>query len=326
MNLVYLDNFFSNINRQQNFSIIDYSNVPNNCDIIGISFYNNFWHDHSKIIEQLLPKTKKLLINLSEPTTGSCQGSFLDFLKFWDRSGVYTFSDAVLNVSTPANFATAISWFVDPTNIYASKLWAIKRVGRLDRSFDKKYHFDCLLGRKDFHRDIIEKFYLQSKFCNNIIFSYYRDNPETGIWDPDCATYVQQHQLLDYSKLLPLTVYNQSYYSIVAETTYSNLYNQYTEKVAKPIVAKRPFVVFAGQHYLKNLKMLGFQTFDCIIDESYDNIRDDRSRFAAAWTQVEYLCTLDPVAVYRQLQSMLNHNYQHFIKTYWHSAIAQHLK
>lgn len=44
----------------------------------------------------------------------------------------------------------------------------------------------------------------------------------------------------------------------------------FTEKIAKPILCKRPFIVNANQGYLKKLKDFGFKTFDKWLDESYD--------------------------------------------------------
>jgi hypothetical protein len=110
----------------------------------------------------------------------------------------------------------------------------------------------------------------------------------------------------------------------VAETTAENSYNQYTEKVAKPIVAGRPFVAFAGQHYLANLRHLGFKTFESVIDESYDSIANLRERMQAAWYQVEWLCAQDPAHIYGELHDVLQHNHEHFLSTDWHSTIRKH--
>lgn len=316
MKKIYLDGFFSALTKQKVKTIKQYTDsIPNNCDIVGISFYTNHWEDHSEVIKQLLPKTKKLLINLSEPTWSNYD--FVEFLKQWDVPRVYTFSDAVLNTAPPKNFSTIVSWFIGPRNFYSTKLWAINRIGKLVYSFNKPYRFDCLLGIPRFHRDIIEQFYNQSPHRNDILFTYYRHNPADGIWDAESEVNV--------SSMIPVSVYNQSYYSIVAETTYETNYNQYTEKVAKPMIGRRPFIVFAGKNYLKNLKSLGFQTFDSVINEDYDNIDDHQERFAAAWDQVEYLCQQDPVEIYNKLQPILEHNFRHFIRTDWHAAIKPHL-
>ena len=110
----------------------------------------------------------------------------------------------------------------------------------------------------------------------------------------------------------------------MAETTTENKYSFYNEKVAKPIIASRPFVAFAGQHYLSNLRHLGFKTFESVVDQSYDAIADMRQRMTAAWAQVEWLCAQDPAHIYGELYDVLQHNHEHFLTTDWHSAIRKH--
>lgn len=66
--------------------------------------------------------------------------------------------------------------------------------------------------------------------------------------------------------------YNSTAFSIVAETTvWSNDPLFVTEKTFKPIALCHPFIVFGQQGILKYLKTQGFETFENIFDESYDN-------------------------------------------------------
>ena len=329
---IYLDGFFYQLcqysKTANHFQNID--EIPNDCDIIAISFYNNHWHEYLQTIQQLSTRTKKLLVNLSEPTPGVMQ--FTNFVNRIKYKNVYMFSDVVFNYRPVTNIETIVSWFIYSDNFYASQHWAQERIKKLSRTFDRPNKFDCLLGKQRPHRDIIHKYYNNSQHRGSMVFSYHN---QPGVWDPDA----DQHQLywgpqpqpvdlvfpqVSRDALLPLTVYNQTYYSIVAETTAENSYNQYTEKVAKPIIAGRPFVAFAGQNYLSNLRHLGFRTFSTVIDESYDTIADMRQRVSAAWAQVEWLCAQDPEHVYRKLHDVLQHNCQHFLSTDWHCAIRKH--
>lgn len=45
-----------------------------------------------------------------------------------------------------------------------------------------------------------------------------------------------------------------------------------TEKTIRPMVGNRPFIMYGPVNYLNNLKQRGFQTFDNIWDESYDQL------------------------------------------------------
>lgn len=52
----------------------------------------------------------------------------------------------------------------------------------------------------------------------------------------------------------------------------------FTDKVGKCLASGKPFVLLAGPDSLKNLKKLGFNTFDKWIDESYDQCRHPAQR------------------------------------------------
>jgi hypothetical protein len=343
---IYLDDFFYYLCQHStaatHFQNID--EIPNDCDIVAVSFYNNHWHEYLPTIQELSTRTKKLLVNLSEPTPSNI--SFTDFVDSINYDNVYLFSDVVFNYAPKTNIENIVSWFIGPENLYATQSRVSDRMTQLDKVLQRHrllspsqlalgtttknmclvlprpMMFDCLLGTQRPHRDIIQTCYTNSRCRDKILFSYYKNRNDItqGIWDQD----VDQFQGTTRYALLPLNIYNQTYYSIVAETTIENSYNQYTEKVAKPIIAGRPFVVFAGQNYLSNLRHLGFKTFASVIDESYDSIADSTQRMAAAWTQVEWLCTQDPEHVYRELHDVLQHNHRHFLTTDWHKAIRKY--
>lgn len=117
--------------------------------------------------------------------------------------------------------------------------------------------------------------------------------------------------------ILPWNVYEQTAYSIVAETHVDNAWNFYTEKTAKPIMARRLFVAFAGQYHLKNLRALGFRTFDSVIDESYDLEPNPELRWDMAMQQVCYLCDQDQARILAQIQDIVEHNFQVMQATDW---------
>ena len=121
-----------------------------------------------------------------------------------------------------------------------------------------------------------------------------------------------QHPQL--SSLVPNEIYNNSYYSIVAETG-GELSHFLSEKIAKPVFAKRVFVLFGSAGLLQHFRNMGFKTFDSIIDESYDNEESNLRRFTMAWEQCLKLASMDPVEVYNKLASVLGYNQQHLLNT-----------
>jgi|TARA_R110000824_G_scaffold196402_3_gene379595 hypothetical protein len=70
------------------------------------------------------------------------------------------------------------------------------------------------------------------------------------------------------------------YFDIVTETSFEDTDKVFfTEKIVRPIVNLHPFIVISSGGFLKELKTLGFKTYDGLFDESYDEISDKWERF-----------------------------------------------
>jgi hypothetical protein len=116
------------------------------------------------------------------------------------------------------------------------------------------------------------------------------------------------------SQLIPYNIYNNAYISLVAETEPGNNVNQYcfiTEKISKPILLGQPFLVYGGQYYLKDLRSLGFQTFDPWLDESYDLVKDPELRACAvieSLNNFSKLNELEKINRITAMQSAVAHN------------------
>lgn len=339
--IVYLDHHFqqllaNSVHRTYRL-LLNYSPVnaefwlpslPDNCELIAVSFYDNDYLRHRDIIVDALAKTKRLFVNISEPT----DPSIVQFLESIKNPKLTIFTDIVTD-SNDDLYQTAVSWFITPRNYYASDFWAKELMARLNPvNEDKKtreYMFDCLLGKAKTNRDYINSLYFAKdfdKFRNKIFFTYFKNNPALGQWNSLNTFSINQmfgNQEVSVYSMLPIHIYNDSYYSVVAETTYFNHYSQFTEKVAKPIVAKRPFIAFCGQYYLKRLRSLGFKTFSDVVDESYDSEPNDQIRWNLAWQQIQNLCEQNPQEVYQSLKPILEHNQKHFLETEWHDVVRR---
>lgn len=195
------------------------------------------------------------------------------------------------------------------------------------------YLFDSLLGTMWPNKSFVQKSIDQSLF--NSCFLQGSKQPHFDKVRNDWIKgggYDQVNGRLDYrpgqqtdiAVFVPKEIYNNSWYSIVAESHRSRIF--FTEKTAKPMIARRLFILFGAQHTLKALKQLGFQTFNTVIDESYDSISNDTDRWAAAWHQVELLTKQDPRSVYEQIQSVIDHNYQHITQTNWYDLLVNSIR
>lgn len=222
-------------------------------------------------------------------------------------------------------------WFKTTSNLYR----AIPEVlAQLTPYKTKPRMFDALLGCPKPHRtfvaDAVGKYGLEDKFIltyggawNNSQF-YAKDY---FIWEPGCeptaeiigtadwVTY-QGHQC-HLSQVIPQTVYNDTAYSIVAETDHDNTLSFFSEKTAKAFIARRLFVAFSGYKFLHNLHNLGFQTFGSVIDESYDLILHDKDRYTAAFEQVRWLCDQPQQQILETIRPVLEHNHNLIMTTDW---------
>jgi hypothetical protein len=112
------------------------------------------------------------------------------------------------------------------------------------------------------------------------------------------------------SFFIPHRIYQESWFSIVAESIVTNS-DFYTEKTAKALLGRRVFITFGPQHSLKVLRDNGFKTFGAWIDESYDNEPDNEIRWGLAFEQVVRLINHPSLkSLHVQAQAVLEHNYQ----------------
>jgi len=196
----------------------------------------------------------------------------------------------------------------------------------------KPIYFDALLGRVRTHKNLVVDQIQQENLQDKILVMYMNynisdfkndfewepdiENFDHNITSPDHQVQYQGHSLA-LSKILPIQVYNRTAYSIITETGIDNHYSFFTEKTAKAMMARRLFVTFSGQGFLQNLKMHGFRTFDCVIDESYDLISNNYDRWEAAFGQVQQLCKMDQSEVFEKISPVVEHNYRLLMSTNW---------
>lgn len=191
---------------------------------------------------------------------------------------------------------------------------------------NKLKKFDFLMGGTDTGKDILFDTLKGHPVNEQVLTTYYRDDPRQGRWSKHVKVPVNHtaetieekwKSTLRYSDLIDPEIYNNTFYTAFIETTWHKDFGVFTEKTAKPIVAKRPFVVFGSQGQLRALRNLGFKTFSSVIDESYDNEKERDKRFNMVFDSMHQLSVQDPKSVYARLNDVLEHNKQHFERTDW---------
>jgi hypothetical protein len=225
-----------------------------------------------------------------------------------------------------------MDWF--ETSTYFYRHWLPEILTRLKPYEPKRRSFDILLGRKKQHRDYVYNCTKLDPYKHIVTYfdthtTNLGDDQEQWVWEwpgmhiekkpewtVDRVNYYGHTMSL--SQIIPVNVYNNTAYSAIAETCWQDNFAFFTEKTAKPIMARRLFVVFAGRGYLANLRRLGFKTFGDIIDESYDQETDALVRWRRAWDQVAWLSEQPQELILEQIRPTVEHNAQVMLTTDWY--------
>ena len=134
-------------------------------------------------------------------------------------------------------------------------------------------------------------------------------------------------------RILPLDIYNKSnkelgdnfyinrftpevcldtWVNVVPEASYGDLDGNVflSEKIFKPIACHHPFIILGSKGSLKELRKLGYKTFDGWIDESYDEL-DTWERFDAIIEAIKKIDAIeDKLEWYKSMEHIIKHNYE----------------
>ena len=211
------------------------------------------------------------------------------------------------------------SWHLVKTSEVNSKVFVENKIVR-------PYFADILLGNPKPHRLLFYNLLKENNnLDNNIInlFGIYKTpfvdqgkdfidlyftkglELKEGIYNTASKTDMQGKAPSQY---ISKHINENSWISVVSETLDDNRIFFPTEKTGKALISNKPFIVLSGQHYLKNLRSIGFKTFHPVIDESYDEIDDVQERMKSAFNSFLELQKQDPITVRQKLKEQLDHN------------------
>jgi hypothetical protein len=265
----------------------------------------------------------------------------VDFMRRFDRPKIRWFVCGMLNQRLRYSethpfydwFTTTVHFYknVRPTTLFGVNPYQ-----------PKPLMFDALLGRKKPHRDQAYNFLKQHNLDQQGVVTYINDHQinfeanDTNKWQwelPGLEDHTNVEWTVDrvlyyghrmsLSQVIPISIYNQTAYSLVCETNFDNDYVFFTEKTVKPILGRRLFIMLGHQHALAQLKNLGFKTFSDVIDESYDNIELPAERHQAALEQLRLLCMQSQQPVLDRIRSVVDHNYNLMMGRDWYYDFKQ---
>lgn len=237
-----------------------------------------------------------------------------------------------------------MDWFTTSSHFYKTN--SVKVLDRLNPYQTKPKMFDILLGQYREHRTLIHNYINNNHLNDQVLMTYinYQEkisadgNSNTWYWEDDGLEIIDTDlkwtvgqvryygQQMSLSQVLPIQAYNQTAYSVVCETNFSYNFVFHTEKIVKPILARRLFIVFAGRHYLRNLQRLGFKTFSSVIDESYDDEPNYLLRGSMICEQINYLIQQDQQKILDAIKHTVEHNYNLMMTKDWQKDYLKELQ
>ena len=98
-----------------------------------------------------------------------------------------------------------------------------------------------------------------------------------------------QLRSLDPSWILNRDYYDQTFCSVITETSLDADKPNFSGKTFRAICHGHPFVMVGSQHSLKFLRDFGFDTYDDIFDNSYDDVADPWDRLCAVFKTIDLI-------------------------------------
>lgn len=123
--------------------------------------------------------------------------------------------------------------------------------------------------------------------------------------------------------------YTDAGIEVVLETLFDDQRNHLTEKTLRAIACGRPFMIASTPGTLQYLRDYGFQTFDGLIDESYDTITDPVSRLEAIVAEMTRISNLDSdakTALWTALYAIADQNKERFFSDEFTGSVVQEFK
>ena len=216
-----------------------------------------------------------------------------------------------------------------------------------DYAWDEQRVFGCFYGRPSAQRlgiagylaaNYSDRSLIQTKFD----FSTVDQRKLFGIqelfaWHPEAVELIS---LLRQPQYCSDSVYVKGQYSqqntlshkyksilvdLVAEPVCHGTTFYPTEKIARAILCRRPFIVMASRDYLVYLRQLGFHTFNEFWDEVYDGF-DGQKRYHMILELIDNLAAKphsEIVDMYYAMTYQLEHNYQLITSNAYNKTITQ---
>lgn len=120
--------------------------------------------------------------------------------------------------------------------------------------------------------------------------------------------------------------YENSYCSLITETSFENNEEHITEKSLKPFINLHLGIFLSPYKHLERLKMYGFETFSKFWDEGYDDIVDPKDRMVEICGVIDGLNSDKLKHIYESAEDILIHNQNVFLDLWKRESCKKYFK
>ena len=115
-----------------------------------------------------------------------------------------------------------------------------------------------------------------------------------------------------------------TYFSVQAESTVKLRYSMFSEKTWKPILGEHPFATLSGANHYKDLKKMGFETFDHVFGSDWHELEPWESRMKGMVMNIANVVGSDlhDIMFDAETRRQARHNVDHFWKWYDNYAVS----
>jgi len=208
----------------------------------------------------------------------------------------------------PGNYKFTKVFITFNNMTFGNRNYRLNLVARMLEADLDKYGYISLNYNKDqLSQEFMDKERLSVESRKIIFKELFVPQPSLTIDQQDITSTLSAHD--------DLSLYTSSFLHVVTETVFYEDKLHLTEKIFKPIVARRPFILVGAVNNLRYFKSYGFRTFDKWIDESYDQETDPDIRIKKIVAEIEKLCELSNLELQNlldEMQEILEYNFNWF--------------
>ena len=237
-----------------------------------------------------------------------------------------------------------VNYYLNRSSRYFQYNLKVNNISEILNYQEKKYHFLSFNQYPHHHRvkiiseihknNIIDKFLISynPKFyetLGNVKYDYENQLKDLGYFEDYKLFTSLSEKKVDFETNFRISgygyedvqPYRESIISLISDTIFFKPQGFISEKVFKPIMYLQPFLIVGPPYYLREIRNMGFKTFDGFIDESYDVELDDKIRLEKIISELIRISNLpiellklklkefEDVLIYNQMK-LLSFDYQ----------------